>query len=249
LLGVKNWPHMLALFLHLPVPRPFVLELRNGYRFHIRTAMDAWIIKEICLDHQYEHASLPFEDGWTVLDVGAGLGDLAVTMAKQGPHSRICAYEPFPESFALLQENLRRNQVQNVQAFPTAISAQPGPQRFHIASEAVAHTTITTGDSPPGDSIEVQSVTLDQVFAEQHLSRCDYLKMDCEGAEYEILFNASASTLQKIKHLCLEFHDGCTAFSHQDLICFFEERGFQVRITPCPAYRHLGLLYAVNPAL
>jgi len=248
LLGVKNWPQMVALFLHLPVPRPFILELRNGYCFHVRTPMDVWIIKEICLDHQYESASVAFQDGWSVLDIGAGLGDLAVHVARQAPHSHIYAFEPFPESFALLQENLRLNRVQDVQAFPVAVSAQPGPKRFHIASEAVAHSTIGDGQALDA-SIEVQSTTLEQIFAGLRLERCDYLKMDCEGAEYEILFGLGEATLHKIKHLCLEFHDGCTAFSHRDLVRYLEQRGFQVRITPCLAYRHLGLLYAVNPTL
>ena len=71
----------------------------------------------------------------------------------------------------------------------------------------------------------------------------------CEGAEYEILFNASAATLGKIKHICLEHHDGVTPYSHADLIRFFEKNSFQVRRIHSPAYRHLGLLYAMNPML
>jgi FkbM family methyltransferase len=248
LLGVRNWPKMLAAFLGLPVSRPFVVELRNGYHFRVRTRMDIWIIKEICLDHQYENASVEIEDGWTVIDIGAGLGDFAVHAAKGRPRSRIYAYEPFRESFALLLENLRLNQIQNVKAFPCAVCAQAGPTDFHISSEAVAHTTVVPRSEIQRDCIQVPSATLDQLLDELQLSRCDYLKMDCEGAEYEILFNTSARTLQRIKHLCIEYHDGVTGFSHHDLVRFFVEHGFQVQLTPCPAYRHLGLLYALNPS-
>ena len=85
MLGIRNWPTMLACFLHLPVRRPFVLELRNGLCFWVRTPMDIWIIKEVCLDHQYEHASTEFQDGWIVLDVGAGLGEFAITVALKNP--------------------------------------------------------------------------------------------------------------------------------------------------------------------
>jgi FkbM family methyltransferase len=243
LLGVKNWLRMVAAFLGLPGSTPLVVELRNGFHFKVRTPMDIWIIKEVCLDRQYEQASVEIQDGWTVLDIGAGLGDFAVQVAKSRPHSTTYAYEPFPQSFALLQENLRLNGIQNVQAFPLAISAQSGPACFHVTAEAVAHTTVGREDSAE-HTIQVPAITLDEAFAELHLSQCDYLKMDCEGAEYGIFFHTSSQTLQRIQHLCLEYHDNIPNVSHNDLVRFFMERGFQVRVTPCPAWRHLGLLYA-----
>nr|MBC7244909.1 FkbM family methyltransferase [Chloroflexota bacterium] len=239
---------MLAAFLGLPLSRPFVIELRNGYRFKVRTRMDIWIIKEICLERQYEKASVAIEKDWVVLDIGAGLGDFAVHVAKEHPSSTIYAYEPFPQSFALLQENLLLNRIENVQAFPYAVCAQAGPAPFHIASEAVAHSTVAAQDRMLSECIEVPGITLEQLLAELRLSKCDYVKMDCEGAEYEVLFQTSAETLQRIHHLCLEYHDGINGFSHQDLVRFLEQRGFQaIKLTPCPAHRHLGLLYAQNP--
>jgi FkbM family methyltransferase len=249
LLGVRNWPHMLAAFLHLPVASPFVLELRNGCRFWVRTPMDIWVIKEICLDHQYELASVEFKDGWTVLDIGAGLGDFAVAMARKNPHGSIYAYEPFPPSNALLQQNLRLNAVTNVVTSPLAIAAEAGSAQMHIASEAVAHSTVSAGEGPALGMTPVQTVTMDQVFDSLQIARCDYLKMDCEGAEYSVFLNASAAMLQRIGHVCLEYHDNLTEFSHQDLVRLFTQHGFRVRLTPCPAYRHLGLLYAETDSI
>lgn len=248
LLGMKDWLKIVAMFLGLHPAQPCLIELRNGYRFRVRTRMDIWIIKEICLDRQYEKASVEIGDRWTIVDIGAGLGDFAVHVAKEHPSTKIYAYEPFPQSFALLQENLLLNRIENVRAFPYALCAHTGPIRFHIASEAVAHSTAVPEDKLPTEYIEVSGITLDQLFADLGLSKCDYVKMDCEGAEYEILFHTSPETLQRIHHLCLEYHDGISAFSHQDLVQFLTEHGFQVvRLIPCPAHRHLGLLYAHNP--
>jgi FkbM family methyltransferase len=249
LLGVKNWPKMIAVFLGLPLAQPIVITLRDGSRFQVRTLMDIWILKETCLERQYQHASVKVEDGWVVFDVGAGLGDFAISVARARPHSTVYAFEPFPESFFLLQENLRLNQIQNVRAWPHALSAQAGSTALHLFSpEAVQHTTVSRSDRA-GSDVQVSSVTLDQVFSQFQLARCDYMKMDCEGAEYDILFNASDATLQKIKHVCLEYHEGVTEFSHRDLVQFFERHGFRVKQTPSPAHRHLGFLHAVNPSL
>jgi hypothetical protein len=45
--------------------------------------------------------------------------------------------------------------------------------------------------------------------------------MDCEGAEYEIIFSLTQSILQRIGAVTMEYHDGVTAYSHQDLVEFF----------------------------
>ena len=247
--GVRNWPVMLAAFLHVPLRRPFTIELRgSGTRFKVRSPMDVWIIKETCLDRDYEWGGTVLQDGWVILDVGAGLGDFAICAARCHSRSTVHAYEPFPESFVLLQENVRLNRLENVHAYPYAVSGiQPGSATLYTgASEAVQHSTIPGPGRPGPDAIEVSSMTLDRIFEDLGLESCDFLKMDCEGAEYEILFHASDSTLEKIKRICLEYHDEVTPHSHGDLIRFFSEKGFQVGLRPNRAHRHLGLIYARN---
>jgi hypothetical protein len=101
--GLKNWPLAGALLARWPVRQP-VVELRpSGLRFRVRTFMDVWIIKETCLDRDYERVGTDLQDGWNVVDIGAGLGDFTVYAARRCPHGTVYAYEPFPESFALLQ--------------------------------------------------------------------------------------------------------------------------------------------------
>jgi len=245
LIGVRNWPRLAIAWARRRQPKLFVVELRSGLRFQARTPMDVWIIKESCLDRQYERASVALEGGWTVIDIGAGLGDFTIQAAKDHPRSRVFAYEPFPESFALLQHNLRLNGVENVTAFPFAIGADDGEMELRVVSaEAVQHTTVS--HATQRESVRVPSLTLDRALADLRLERCDYLKVDCEGAEYDIFFNASDATLGKIGHICLEYHDGVTPHAHDELSRFFEGKGFRVRCAPNPAHRHLGLMHAEN---
>jgi FkbM family methyltransferase len=243
--GIKNWPVMLKVFLGLSVPDPILIELKNGLRFHVRTPMDIWVLKEACIEHQYEGASVAIEDYWSILDVGAGLGDFAVSVAKEHPHSTVYAYEPFPESFGLLLENVRLNQIENVMAIPQAIGAQTGLMQLHaLSAEAVQQSTVAPLDT--GHAIQVQSIALDEVLPELHLTHCDYLKMDCEGAEYGVFFNTSPATLKKIDRICLEYHDGVTSHSHDDLVRFFELNEFEVDCKSNPAHGDLGLLFATK---
>jgi FkbM family methyltransferase len=240
--GFENWPMLFSLLLRQRED-PALLKLHNGLHLKIRSLMDAWIIKETCLEKQYERASRDLADGWNVIDVGAGLGDFTICVARRTPHSRVYAYEPFPESFTLLQENVKLNDVQNVHAYPYAVGSQDGTLQLRFTSdEAVQHTT--TSAAQDNDTLEVRSVTLAHILSQHQLDVCHYLKMDCEGAEYDILLNADPELLGKIENICLEYHDGVTPFSHDDLVTFLERHGFQASLTPNPVHAHLGYLYA-----
>lgn len=241
--GIANWPIALRMLLGHPVQQPVVIELKNGSRFYVRTGMDVWIIKETCLDRAYERHSVPIEDGWIIIDIGAGLGDFAITVAREHPDNVVYAYEPFPESFALLQENIRLNGVTNVRPFPYAVGKQSGMMYLDTATGiAVQHSTARTSAHP--GTVPVQGLSLADLIATERLPRCDFLKVDCEGAEYDIFLHTDEETLRKIAHICLEYHDGVTAFSHTDLVQFFEGKGFRVKTYPNPAHSELGFLHA-----
>ncbi|MBN1563521.1 MAG: FkbM family methyltransferase [Anaerolineae bacterium] len=252
LLRFHDLPVILAAFLGLPRPKPFLVRLKNGCQFYVRGAIDIWIIKETVLDRDYEVHGVPVQDGWTVLDIGAGLGDFAISVAREHPHCRVIAFEPFAESYALLQQNLALNNVTTVQAFPHAIGS--GQIQLQTASGiAVKHSTAQVassvaadaGESGPG-MVDVQSKTLAQVFADLDIARCDFLKMDCEGAEYAILLECSPETLRQITHISLEYHDDITPYSHRDLAAFLRDAGFEVCTIPNPAHREIGFLAATR---
>jgi FkbM family methyltransferase len=238
---IENWPELLGILLN----KQPVIKLRNGCKFKVRSLMDVWIIKETCLDRDYESNSILIRDGWTVVDIGAGIGEFSILVSKENPGSQVFAYEPFSESFELLQENLKLNNTINLKAFQVAIGSESGKMMLATVGEAVQHTTTQSALSDTESSfIEVCGLSLNDLFQANEITHCDFLKIDCEGCEFDVLFSASQVTLEKIDHICLEYHDGFTKYSHMDLINYLQERGFKVRITPNPVHHYLGLLYA-----
>ncbi len=104
--------------------------------------MDVWIIKETCLDCQYEQASQPLQDKWTVVDVGAAFGDYAVWAARQIPAGRVIAVEPWPSSVSLLRSNLEKNRVYNAEIYEGALAGKDGYTHLSFqADRAVQNTT------------------------------------------------------------------------------------------------------------
>jgi FkbM family methyltransferase len=244
LFQIQNPFSILALLFRRQFSKPAVLRLRDGAQFQVRTAMDVWIIIETYLARDYERHGFDLQSNWLVIDIGAGLGDFAITAAKKCRHGFVYAYEPFPESFELMQRNLSLNRVENVDAQPYAVGATPGEMHLRTASGVpVLYSTAADDDHVGKDDVSVRATTLDEIFETFKLKTCDLLKMDCEGAEYDILFHTRPSTLQKMKRICLEYHDGVTEYSHLDLIDFFEKNGFSVLRDPSPVHKHTGLLF------
>jgi FkbM family methyltransferase len=210
--------------------------------------MDVWVVKEVCLDRDYERGGLRPQDGWTIIDVGAGIGDFSISLAARLPRSRVIALEPFPPSFQALTENIALNRLENVAAFPYALGAASGPQRLRAgAAEPGQSSTARVGRGVAERQEEVPGRSLAALLDELRIERCDALKMDCEGAEYEILMSSDDTTLRKIENLSLEYHDSYTQHEHGELVTFLEQAGYIVRTRPSPAHREIGFLFATRP--
>jgi FkbM family methyltransferase len=249
LLGFENWWVIGLRLLGVGGPGDTILRLRkSGLRFRVRTAMDVWVVKEVCLDRDYERGGLQPQDGWTIIDVGAGIGDFSISLAARYSRSRVIALEPFPRSFRALQENVALNRLDNVTALPYALGAASGPQRLRAgAAEPGQSSTARVGRGVAEKPEEVPGRSLAALFEDLGIERCDALKMDCEGAEYEILMSSDDATLRKIENLAVEYHDTYTEHEHGELVAFLEEKGYAVRTRASPAHREIGFLYASRP--
>jgi len=243
--SIKNRAMMLALLFRLPILKPILLRFRDGTQFRVRTAMDVWIIIETYLGHTYEQYNFDIQNDWLIIDIGAGLGEFSITAAKKCPNGVVYAYEPFRESFELMQENILLNHALNVTAYPCAVAGSLGPMQLKTGAgvPVLYSTAMDDGHTGKHDAI-VQATTLDRIFETLHVEKCDLIKIDCEGAEYEILFYTSPSTLQRIERICLEYHNGITKYTHLDLVTFLESNDFSVIAKPSPVHSHTGLLFA-----
>jgi FkbM family methyltransferase len=247
LTGVRPLTTVVRVFLHLAPPGVQFVELpQAGVKFKVRGVMDIWSVKETFLDRFYEKYGTPIQDGWKVLDIGGGIGDFTVFASLQCPSGSVYAFEPTPQSFALLQENLRLNRVGNVKGFPEAIWSENGTLAIDTTigepGQFISHKV--EGGSPHNGKVMVSSISLAEVFNRLALDRVDLLKMDCEGAEYPVLFKSSQEVLGRIQRMVMEYHDNVTEYTHTDLESFLVRRGFQVQSFVNPVHNYLGYLYA-----
>jgi FkbM family methyltransferase len=139
-------------------------------------------------------AVLP-EDG-VVLDVGANIGLSALALAPLLPRGRILALEPSPRSAAALRCTLALNGLENrVAVEAVAMGAAPGETEFHDAAHSAgAHLMdpgTLGGEALPRVRVPVE--TVDALVARHGLARLDFIKVDVEGFESEVLDGARAT--------------------------------------------------------
>lgn len=247
LLGIREWLLVLRLFLGLMPDGIYSIQLRkSGAKFWVRKAMDIWSVKETFLDRFYEKYGTEIGDGWKIVDIGAGIGEFTIFALLGHPKNFVYAFEPYPQSFNLIKNNLTANGIANAQVFPEAIGAETGTLVLDLSSGEPLQMRSFKPDpaSIRREVLDVHNFSLEDAFNRLGLERCDLLKLDCEGAEYDILFNTSTSILGRIERLVMEYHNFVIAYSHQDMVEFLRNMGFKVRIYPNVVHSNLGYLYA-----
>ena len=239
---IENWYVFILL---LSGRKETVINLKNGLKFKIRNLMDMWVIKEICLDRDYEFRGTGIRNGWMIIDIGAGLGDFAVMIGKENPQCKIFAYEPSPDAFELLEENIELNRLKNISAHQIAVGGREEKDNLRTGEKAYKESSTKSDslDDKVDESI-FKRMSLDAIFDINRIQHCDFLKMDCEGCEFDVLLGASQSTLQMISQISLEYHNGFTQYTHADLASYLERNGFEIRLASNPVHSYLGFLYA-----
>jgi len=246
--GFENPLLLVMIFLKATQPGTQMVRLRKqGLHFNIRGAMDVWSLKETFVDRFYETCGFAIQPGWKVIDIGAGVGDYTLFAATAAQGVQVFAFEPFPGSFDLLQDNLRLNNISNVQTFAEAIDAVSGEALldFSGGEPLQIQSHLKEGESSE-KSLQVRVGSLAETLPRLGLEACDLLKLDCEGAEYSILMKAPPATLERIQRIVMEYHDNLVRYNHDDLARFLKEQGFDVETFPNPVHTHLGYIRAVR---
>jgi len=150
--------------------------------------------------------------GGCFYDVGAHIGFYSLLAARLvGKGGHVVAFEPDPANAAVLQENIARNDLGQIEVVPVALWSRCGVVAFRRS--ASEHPEVSSrrgavvsanGRARSDDTIEVQAMTLDAFAENQPLPTM--VKIDVEGAEVEVLKGAQKVTSQTRPALLLEVH-------------------------------------------
>jgi len=124
--------------------------------------------------------------GFVVVDVGANVGVYSLKAAKEvGDEGLVVAVEPFLETACRLSKNAQLNGFRNLRVRNIAVGASTQQVQLYLNNARPNSFSLLRNGT--ADSISVLSVSLDDLCNWEHLARLDYLKIDAEGMESQIL--------------------------------------------------------------
>lgn len=174
--------------------------IETDVRFFIRTLNDFFIFSSLW-EEELQNA-FAFRKGMNFLDVGAHIGKYSLRAAlKVGEDGRVIAVEPDIDNFRLLLKNMEINGVTN--CIPLNLAA------YHIDAEINLFFGVTPAQHSVKEdfgrgSCKIQARALDKVLAERRIEHVDLIKVDVEGAEYEVLKGLESTLINKNPVLVIE---------------------------------------------
>lgn len=170
------------------------------------------------------------QDGYVILDIGAQTGTFSVA-AKQYPNTEWHSFEPDPWNYSLLVENLKLNQVTNVKLYEQALSNEIKDDNLNICSNHRGLNTLGKNliRFSETDCIKhpLKTNTIDNLFLN---TKIDLIKMDTEGAEYDIIMGG-IQTIKKYKpKILLECCGNLNQFGYSENHMFnlIDEIGYEI---------------------
>jgi cyclic pyranopterin phosphate synthase len=169
---------------------------------------------------------LDLRRGATVVDLGAHIGGFALPAALRAPEGRVLAFEPDPESRALLERNVLLNRIPNVEVSAAAVWARDGRGELRACP---ANPVLSNLFRPygAGGAVETELISLPSLFEKHRIERADILKVDIEGAEYEVLLSCPELVRERVGALIVEVHER-EGLAPESIERFLADSGFRV---------------------
>lgn len=206
-----------------------LLTLKNGLQLSVnKKGGDLTTLFEIFVNNDYSFdtdKTTPFN----VLDIGANVGYFSTFIARKFPNAKVFSFEPFPDTFKRLSENVSRNELKNITPFESAVSDFNGTADFFSFDWAGCNTLIDGKfDEGLHKKTTVNCMSFDDLAAKTGVNEFEFGKVDCEGSEYAIFLNSKDESIRRVKWYIMEVHNDKN-YSMGDLNKRFTALNYEVK--------------------
>ncbi|MBL8227485.1 MAG: FkbM family methyltransferase [Bryobacterales bacterium] len=144
------------------------------------------------------------------IDIGANEGYFSVLASRcVGAQGIVVAIEPQSRLQPVIQANLDINRCHNVRLLKCLVSGKTGEMNLSLSPDVnTGASTLFRQTKYSLPTERVESVTMADLFVRAKVDHCDLMKVDIEGAEYDVFMEAGEVLCKGIiRHLALEFHE------------------------------------------
>jgi FkbM family methyltransferase len=211
-----NWFYIKYLK-HLPGSKRYSHKLFGHKTFFTSGHEYLHGLTEIFVDEIYKQ-QLP--ENATIIDCGANIGLSVIYFKKEFPSCRVVAFEPDGKNFELLKNNIQSHDLKDVELLKKAVWIENTQLKF---SESGNMGSKIGGDN---NTVKVDAVRLKDFLS----ANVDFLKIDIEGAEYEVLKDIEAN-LYQVNKMFLEYHGKFSeGYQLTEIISILQKAGFEYYI-------------------
>lgn len=161
-----------------------------------------------------------------VYDIGANTGFYTLLASELvGNEGKVIAFEPFPENIFVLKKHTEINNLENVMIMEVAVSNENGKSFFSIAESSSEGCLVSKKTEK---TIEVPTVSIDDLISKKIILPPNYIKIDVEGAELNVL-NGAKKTLSEFKpKIFLATHDDFKPNIHSNCVEFLKSCDYKI---------------------
>jgi len=200
---LKNWYLYPLVYFKLTKKDYVIFETRSGLKIKIRVnSTDLMALTHVWIIQEYSGDDFPISNDDVIIDVGAHIGLFALFASQFCKNGKIFCYEPIKENYKILIENIEMNQIQNIFPNNLAVTKETSRVKIFLNDDQSGHSMFIQNKN----FVEVDSKSLSDIFIDNGIKECDFLKLDCEGAEYEIVESISSDLFTKINKTAIEYH-------------------------------------------
>lgn len=168
------------------------------------------------------------QPGDIIVDVGAHIGTFSLLAAQRVAPGSVHAIEASLDSFHFLRLNVALNDYPNIRPHHFAIAATDGVATLSHDNGNWGHSTVANL-SKSEESVPAKS--LKSFLDSAGIDNCQFMKFNCEGAEFPALLAASNETLRKVERYLVFYHcDLWKENTESDLVAHFQQAGFTCSI-------------------
>jgi FkbM family methyltransferase len=179
---------------------PLPVWIRDTGRVFVSHWCDLLVLGEIYSPpREYDFPGLP-DTARTIVDLGANVGLSARFLCERYPDARVFAFEPDPEIFELAKRNVRGHPQVSLRNL--GVAGKQGQLELHRFPGGSWGTSSFVTIQEVAETFTAEAVTLDSIIDE--VGDIDLLKIDIEGAEYEVL--EACRQLHRVRCIIGEVH-------------------------------------------
>lgn len=180
-----------------------------------------------------------------IIDAGGHAGYFTLYARAFNHLVPIITIEPSPANLKLMEENFFANPVEPVEMVVGVLAAKTATRQLYLTRDSHNHSLVLPAIPERAGTLVVQGYCLRDLLDQRNIARVSLLKIDVEGAEYELLDGWTMDDYHRVDAIIMEYHHGAVPHrTEKDLHRALRSAGYQTTITQSRFDPRFGMIVA-----